>query len=57
MKSKEEEIIEEDPDINLLLLEIKYKLGIIEEKIKNHEKLIYIILGSILTLIIKVFLL
>lgn len=40
-----------------ILMEIKYKLGKIEEKINQHEKIIYVVLTGIITLLIKVFLL
>ena len=57
MVKKCNDIDNNDPDTIKLLLEIKYKLGKIEAKLSNHEKLIYIILSSLIAIIVKVFLL
>lgn len=57
MKKTSNKTCDVDPDINILLLEIKYKLGKIEGKLSTHEKLIYAILGSLVAIIVKIFLL
>lgn len=43
--------------VSRLVMDIHYDLGLIKAKLNTHEKLIYIILSSILALLVKVFLL
>lgn len=57
MKKQKNDCLKINDNILKILLEIKYKIVKIETKLGYHEKLIFLILGSIIAIIIKVFLL